>query len=896
VINASSNPISLKLPKLASSEVVSALHAEALVITSTPRLATEWKRRFLLECHEDIVATPSIFSWDEWITRHLAPQTELPVPLTRQQELLLWEKVIQQDLKSNLSPHISLKGLSKRASEAYELMKEYGIDVDELSFGGEESEALKRWIGDIHATMKSSAFAERVFMADIPAKLLALLPELKLPKEIILDDFECITPLRQQLLHAIEKKCNLSIHQADSVPATPQLTVCPDETSELDHIAQRTQTVLQQQPSARIAILAPDTYSNSAALRRKLNRTLLPDSQFNPQHEVEAVVTQGTPLSEWPMIQQLLQLLGLAGQKQLTFHDFSLLLFSPWLAGFEEERIERANLDTRLRQQNRHQISLTQLVQSQELERLPVLRSIIGTLLAWERSSRPASQWIKTVHGLLQTIGFVQAGLEHQTERNSVEIRLMNKFRDTLTSLVAVDAVQKSLSWGRFMSLLHTACSETRHAHTASFSNITLLPLSQVAGLRFDHIFLLGMDEQSFPPVAQPQPLLPLSLQRTYKLPMSSGALQFESAKHLWQHLLLAAPSIEISFARQRDEQELRSSPFVKALVENEPVSPPMLENIAPLDSFNDEAMIPLSVDEQPKGGARIIQDQSDCPFRAFVTHRLGIITLGETAPGIEPTTKGSLVHLALEHIWQQLKSQHALQALDDDAQRTLINSAIKHAWKQCRSTPHSEGSQSIERFEAKRMFQLLTQWLELEKARPPFEVVETERRFQLTLPENGKSSFTLKLTADRIDRDESGRKILLDYKTGAKQSMGKWLGERMEQPQLPLYAVAADLATHDAVAFASVRSGNDMGFEGLSGEETEIPGIALCDGKRQRPDDWQQVLEEWRSNLNALAVEFVEGRSDVSPRNSKACTYCTFEALCRVEETGFTIEDEDSE
>ena len=896
MINASSNPTGITFKPIHTSEIIAALNNKGLVITATPRLAAEWKRRFLLESDDNIVATPSIFFWDEWIIRQLAQQADLPVSLTRQQELLLWEKVIQHDLKSNPAPHISLKGLARRASGAYQLMREYNIKVDELSFGGEESEALKRWIGDIHAAMNKPAFKERAMAADIPGKLLALLPEMKFPQKIILDGFENITPLRQQLLLAIKEKCSLCSYQPDGLPATPRLTACLDETSELHHISQRIQIALQQQASARIAILIPDTFSNSAALRRELNRRLLPDTQFNPMHEMEAVVTQGVPLSEWPMIQQLLQLLGLAGQKHLPFHDFSLLLFSPWLIGFDEERIERAKLDARLRQQNRHHVSLSRLAQSQELETLPALRSIMETLLTWERSNRAASQWIKAVHTLLQSVGLVQAGLEHQAERSTVEIRLMNKFRDTMTSLVAVDAVQQGLSWGRFMSLLHAACSETRHAHSASFANITLLPLSQVAGLHFDHIFVLGMDEQAFPPVAQPQPLLPLALQRKHKLPMSSGTMQFESSNLLWQHLLLAAPDIEISFSRQRDEQELRCSPFVKALEENKPATEADVVNIAPVENFNDEEMTPLHAYEQPKGGARIIQDQSDCPFRAFVVHRLGINTLGDTQPGIEPTTKGSLVHLALEHIWKQLKSQRALLALDDDAESTLINTAIKHAWEQCRSTPHSEGIQSIERFEAKRMFQLLSQWLEQEKARPPFDVVETERRFQLILPENGERSFELRLTADRIDRDGSGRKILLDYKTGAKQSMGKWLGERMEQPQLPLYAVAADLTTNDAVAFASVRSGSDMGFEGLSGEDTEIPGIALCDGKWQRPADWQEVLEQWRNNLNTLAAEFVEGRSDVSPRNSKACTYCNFEALCRVEETGFAIEDEDSE
>ena len=109
-------------------------------------------------------------------------------------------------------------------------------------------------------------------------------------------------------------------------------------------------------------------------------------------------------------------------------------------------------------------------------------------------------------------------------------------------------------------------------------------------------------------------------------------------------------------------------------------------------------------------------------------------------------------------------------------------------------------------------------------------------------------------MSADRIDRDSQGHTILIDYKTGAKQSYSKWLGERMEEPQLPLYALAAGLTKTDAVTFATIRSGHAMGFEGLAGETVDIDGIAVCDGKRKRPDDWQQLLEQWRESLNLLA------------------------------------------
>jgi len=95
-------------------------------------------------------------------------------------------------------------------------------------------------------------------------------------------------------------------------------------------------------------------------------------------------------------------------------------------------------------------------------------------------------------------------------------------------------------------------------------------------------------------------------------------------------------------------------------------------------------------------------------------------------------------------------------------------------------------------------------------------------------------------------------------------------------------------------VAFARVRSG-DMAYEGLCGDDIGIKGIIACDGKRGVPDDWQDVLDDWRTNINALATEFIEGRCDVSPRDHHACKHCGLEAVCRIEETG-RLDDADDE
>ena len=44
----------------------------------------------------------------------------------------------------------------------------------------------------------------------------------------------------------------------------------------------------------------------------------------------------------------------------------------------------------------------------------------------------------------------------------------------------------------------------------------------------------------------------------------------------------------------------------------------------------------------------------------------------------------------------------------------------------------------STQKFEKKQMQRLLKQWLELETKRPAFQVIETEKKYLLHLPEEG--------------------------------------------------------------------------------------------------------------------------------------------------------------
>jgi len=866
------------------SEIAFRLKEKALLVCASPRLAAEWKRCLVAASTANVVATPPVESWQAWLAKLAREQTAIPVPLNQLQELQLWEQVIHADTKIAGS-RASARGLARHAAEAYKLLCEYRIGAETLSGAGEEAEALQRWIRSMHNAL---AQKERILAADLPELLLPLIGSAAEHGEILLDGFDRFTPIQQSLLQALQKNgvSLVSVARGSSSPSLT-LTACVDAISEYRHAARKIAAILQADPHTRIGVVTSRQVKDTETLRRILDETLLSSTQLSSaiRTAMQATAMAGAPLATAPLIRQLLNMLQLAGRNGAPHKELSPLLFSPGIRGYAEERTARAVLDAKLRENNRHYLNFRSLLAMDEMTELPQFAGVLQSLLDWEPNARSAGEWVKSVHSLLQSAGFLQV---EAAGRSSGEIRQLNLFRESLSSLIAVDAVREQMAWSSFLSLLVSACNETPLSLTAHYPQISVLPLEQSTGHRFDVLFALGLDDEALPMPARPTPLLPLALQQRHNLPASTAALAFAESGFLWQQLLQEAPSIHVSFAEMREERELRPSPFLAGIKTTECNETVPAAEMPKRERFDDAPAVPLSAEEQVQGGSAIVRNQSLCPFRAFATHRLNLAPLGETVPGVTPAEKGSLLHQALQFIWEELRSQSALLALDEKAVEILIGKAVEHAWQHA----HVTASKATQQFERRRMQRVLAEWLDIERERPPFSVERCEKAYRLELPESGTLRFPVRLKADRIDHDAEGRKILIDYKTGQKQSAGKWIGDRMPEPQLPLYTMAEELGENDAVCFARVRSG-DMGYEGLSGEATGIQGVSIYKGNDEEAEEWTDLLACWKKRINALAAEFIDGRCEVMPQDARACDYCGLEAVCRIDEIGIDRDEE---
>ena len=142
----------------------------------------------------------------------------------------------------------------------------------------------------------------------------------------------------------------------------------------------------------------------------------------------------------------------------------------------------------------------------------------------------------------------------------------------------------------------------------------------------------------------------------------------------------------------------------------------------------------------------------------------------------------------------------------------------------------------------------------------------------------------------DRIDQLADGRRVIIDYKTGAAIDTRNWASARITEPQLPIYAALAASEPVASVVFAKVLA-YKPGFSGIAEETDLLPGVrGLGDPKEKRFDpehfpDWPAVITHWHDSLHAIAREVREGVAGVMVADEAALAYCPVLPLLRLAE-----------
>jgi hypothetical protein len=145
-----------------------------------------------------------------------------------------------------------------------------------------------------------------------------------------------------------------------------------------------------------------------------------------------------------------------------------------------------------------------------------------------------------------------------------------------------------------------------------------------------------------------------------------------------------------------------------------------------------------------------------------------------------------------------------------------------------------------------------MEEFLRTELERPGFSV---EAREEDRVERLG--GLTLRLRPDRVDRLANGERLIIDYKTGGEFRAANWLGARLREPQLPLYAV---LLGADAVAIVELK-GAGVSWHGVAAGGAGPTGVKDVAQFGADPHaDWPGLLRAWRLAIERIAAEFMQG------------------------------------
>jgi len=257
---------------------------------------------------------------------------------------------------------------------------------------------------------------------------------------------------------------------------------------------------------------------------------------------------------------------------------------------------------------------------------------------------------------------------------------------------------------------------------------------------------------------------------------------------------------------------------------------------------------------------------------------------------GLDPREQGLLVHRVLGTVWSEVRTRQALAAMSESEREALLVSAAERAIAEERRRRPATLSGRFAAIERERLVRLAKGWLDCDLRRGDFSVAAVEDKRAVTV-----GPLSLQLRLDRVDETAAGERIVIDYKA-SKVTLGAMLRRRPDEPQLPLYVVAAE---PDAVAaaFAQVCA-ERTGFVGLAREDGLLPRVArpeTADSRSGAEASWDEQVAFWRAELERLAGDFAAGRADVDPkRKLLTCRNCDVHPLCRVYERMGTTLGED--
>lgn len=831
--------------------ILKKLNNSPIIITPNRRLAAHLEQQFILDQKNlQQTAWPSLkaFPLQTWLENLWRESLDSQVLLNKHQECFLWQECIKRISGAEFS------GLAATAMEAWNLLYLWKLDPKNLPCFTEDTLCFQQWALLFRKILTQNNWITR---SQVPAALIS--SKIKINHKIILTGFDQIPPQLNEFLSFFQTEA-LEINNCESQQGRIEFETLEQEIYAMARFAKQQHEL---NPQANIGCVVP----NLAQIRSQIDRIfseLLPADAFN--------ISAGTPMSSEPMISAAFDLLTL--QDQLSTETITRLLLNPFLPKSAAELAANAVLDVELRQLNKPIFTLHELINFLDTKKhIKNISLLINELKKITHRSRNIQQsfsyWAQDFHQQLAQIGW-----PGKTQISDKEFALAICWQKSLQEFASLDLIENKISRNSALKILREQISHTPFQVKSKNQKINILGLLEAAGINFDSLWLMGLDQKTLPPAPTPNPFIPREIAIINKMPHSSADRELEFCENMINRFKKSSQHIVFSHINYENDQEIKPSSLIanvqKISLDN--LGLQNFENIyhriyssKRLECIDDKNAPEVALSENIKGGSKIFELQALCPFRAFAELRLSAEELPIAEIGIDKKTRGSIIHECLQNIWHLLQSQTQLIATPEEKLTSIIKNSLQKFL-----TSDSQHTTFLE-LEKHTLTNLLWRLLEQEKIRSNFAVLATEKKVAVEI-----GGLKVNLRFDRIDMLDDQSLLIIDYKTGKKLPViSDWLSERPKNIQLPLYCVATNGTHH--LAFWQINAAA-VNFWPITLEQINASAKDVT-----TPFTWETLIKKWQTTLAQLAHDFLAGKAEVDPIDEKICDNCKLQSLCRI-------------
>jgi ATP-dependent helicase/nuclease subunit B len=482
--------------------------------------------------------------WQLALARRLVPAL---VSLGVGQALELWRQVIagveQESGRYHLMQPAAAASL---ANQARELLIRWRVDLGDAATRQEFelSPDCARWLQWHDRFNERLAGAGLTTIADTQAMLLPCAGQLP-PARVVLLEFGEIPPLHDACLRGL---CGaIEVPQARPPTAVCRASAFDDRRAELAYVARWARRITQEEPGATVGIVLQEMERDRAPLEYLLRREF--DCLGKAYGSLPVNFSAGITLDRAPVARDALRILRM-GQPTVT-RAAVLALLNSRFADFPDAGTPLAvKFISQLYEGGREVISVAELrraageVALGELRGLALARHL--TALSRRREQRRRAP--PSVCAVLDDWGWPGPGPLDSLEYQQVEL-----WYRTLEECAAFDQICAPLELEGALQLLGRCLGMQVSQPMSADSSVQVLGHLEAAGLRFDYLWLCGMQGGSWPAPARPNPFISVSLQRRRQMPHASAEREWAYTEGVMPQYRRCAGTLLGSYSRQRD-------------------------------------------------------------------------------------------------------------------------------------------------------------------------------------------------------------------------------------------------------------------------------------------------------------------------------------------------------